>query len=224
MKLFLILGAILVTSSASGQTPETPIQGDASNTNVIIMRGLHRSPSSMLPRPRMTGDAVKDALQVFSRDHNEDGSWGVPSAQMLATPLVFMAYWASAETEHSEKYGSTVAKARKWLLEASPTSDEERIGHILALAVYALITEQSAGTAAGDIEKIKTLLATMTPRDADPWTDLLISHRLPTAIPRPSWAQPTRKLKAKWETAEINLAPISPLGYLELRLSGLARF
>lgn len=172
----------------------------------------------------MTEDAVQDALRVFSRDQNEAGSWGTPSAQLLATPLVFMAYMGSAETERSEKYGSTVSKARKWLLEANPTRHEERIAIILALTENALLIKLPDDAATSDHAKINQLLGDIVPREDDPWTDLLTMHRLPPSIPRPSWAQPTKELKAKWEAVEVNLAPISPLGYLELRLAGLARF
>lgn len=215
--------AILATSLTCGQTPAPTVIESTTPSN-IFMQGLYRSNSSASPLPRIPENAVQDAFRAFSNDQNEDGSWGTPSSQLLATPLVFMAYLGSAETEKSEKYGSTVSRARKWILGASPTSHEERIATILALTEYVLLTKLPDDTATIDHERIRKLLGAVSPRENDPWTDLISRHRLPPSIPRPSWAQPTKELKAKWETAELNLAPASPLDYLELRLAGLARF
>jgi hypothetical protein len=111
--------------------PSDDISMDLADLNVIsdarsplVMRGLYEGRSAS-GRSRMLGGAgrwakdvdnsVNKALEWLKNNQAEDGSWGPRKDAM--TGLAILTFLANGETPASEKYGATVEKGIKFLVE-----------------------------------------------------------------------------------------------------------
>ena len=66
--------------------------------------------------------AVNKALKWLASVQNENGSWGTAGEKAAYTGMALLVFLAHGETPLSERYGTTVQKAMKWLPNRSTTA------------------------------------------------------------------------------------------------------
>jgi hypothetical protein len=217
-----------VFSSFSQQTDADNAPRTNAAERALIMRGLYegRSRSATNAPIPTTAKAVEAALQAFKTSQNPDGSWGDEGNKTLSTALVLTAFLNRGETEGSREFGGHISKASAWLLESNASNNEERIALVVALSEQALMQIRTGSTniPARTTARIQSLVSEIKPRKDDPWTTLLIRHRLPPDIERPEWAQYTRETAKEWASTEVSFEPSTVEAYLNLFLVGLAKF
>jgi hypothetical protein len=213
------------------QAQESPVPADLHVTNTItpiVFKGLYgnRSGLSTNPPPRMPENAVMDALCMFRSRQNDDGGWGTGGHTRLATPLVLLCFLGHGEVSTSSEYGDTVSRAHAHLLGCQPQNDPERVSGIVALSEYIglHIGSTERDRARSEIEWIRNALATIQNTTNSPWVDYLTFHMLPPEIPRPDWIKYTYDFPKQWKDAEVDVEPKTLDEYLDLRVTGIAKF
>jgi hypothetical protein len=229
MSIIVAISAALGMTIAQAQELSPPADLPLTNTTTrIVFKGLYgnRSGSTTNPPPRMTENAVMDALRMFKSQQNQDGGWGTDGHARLATPLVLLCFLGHGEVSTSTEFGDVVSRAHTYLIGCRPQNDPERASGIVALSEYIglHIGSTERERAKTENEWIGKALAAMQNTTNSPWVDYLTFHMLPPEIPRPDWMKYTYDFPKRWIDAEVNVEPKTLDEYLALRVAGIAKF
>lgn len=229
MKIIIVI--LIALGMAIARAQESLPPADLSSTSTVtpmVFKGLYgtRSRSDTNPPPRMTENAVIDALRMFKSQQNEDGGWGKDRHARLATPLVLLCFLGHGEVCTSTEYGGTVSRAHTYLLGCQPQNDPERVSGIVALSEFIglHIGSTERERAKPDIEWIRKALDAIQNTTNSPWVDYLTFHMLPPEIPRPDWLKYSYDFPKRWSDVEVNVEPNTLDEYLALRVAGIAKF
>ncbi len=88
------------------------------------------------PKTTPTYPAFLKSLEWLAKVQNADGSWG-DNAKSAYTGLALLTFLAHGETNTSKRYGNTVSKAMKWLVN-DPIDTKSHHGYPHAIKTYAL--------------------------------------------------------------------------------------
>lgn len=223
------IGVLALSAFRLSAQEAQPTTLDAA-TNIVksplTIKGLYQNRGKPVARPPTADDAVARSLRFFKEAQNADGSWGTLHERSLATPLVLLSFLARGETAASHEFGNTVAHAREWLLNASPTGTAERLAAVVSLSAYCDLSYVSAHPEqkTNEVEKIRTILAAMPATNDDVWVDFAACHTMPADLSKPSWMRRTKEAHNKHLDVAANNAPLTLDEYLQTYLASLATF
>ncbi len=140
----------------------------------------------------LAGGPLQNCFDWFLTVQNEDGSWGSKGRRVEATAMVLKAFLQQGETPLSEKYGTMVQKAMKWLGNYMNSSAAVKTAKGPRGAVaHALATETIAESYA--MTRIPFLRKPM-----DRGVAMILSRQLPNGAFHKSYARRVQG-RARWD-------------------------
>jgi len=145
------------------------------------------------PRPPKKPTAYEKGLDWLAKKQNQDGSWGEAESSVYMTSFALTAFLQHGDTPASARYGESVEKAARWLVEHNPANATDRAAAIHALSALwhltrAPISESKLLSLTRDfnVEQVRgavlTLLRITKPVDADAEVDAKANALLRNAV------------------------------------------